>query len=324
MNALATSSNAVVQINPKAEKYFGIYGGFFVPDPFTPALEDLSERYTQVISEAEFQKLFQKALKTLNFHTIDLGKPKRLGAVRLYYVPSQVSKTIIAGYVALGKLLGRQLVAGVRTRSETRDLATASKELGVALSFWLNIELGKDAGLVKEIKELGVEVDIEKTSTLFDDPEMYAFQRFIGDPMAHLFVPLRTNVGPYPFPSITGNFAAVFGKTLKETTKKIPIDGLTYIAPGYPGTEMISLIRAGMGKGVHLVTVEMPRDRERPDCYCGAYTRVAMVGKSENVLSPELLAAWEAGVVERIQAKTIQAAIKMLNLKGDVIVIEEA
>lgn len=185
MNALATSSNAVVQINPKAEKYFGIYGGFFVPDPFTPALEDLSERYTQVISEAEFQKLFQKALKTLNFHTIDLGKPKRLGAVRLYYVPSQVSKTIIAGYVALGKLLGRQLVAGVRTRSETRDLATASKELGVALSFWLNIELGKDAGLVKEIKELGVEVDIEKTSTLFDDPEMYAFQRFIGDPMAH-------------------------------------------------------------------------------------------------------------------------------------------
>ena len=196
-----------------------------------------------------------------------------------------------------GQIIGSPTGGRGKDALRNQGLATASKELGVGLSLWLNKELGKDASFVNEMKGLGADVDIDKTSTLFDDPEMYAFQRFIGDPMAYLFVAVRTNVGPYPYPSITGNFAAVFGKSLKEATEKISISAPTYIASGFPGAEMVGLIRAGMGKGVRLVTVEMPRDGERADCYCGGYTRVAVVGKNENVLSPELLAAWEAGVV---------------------------
>ncbi len=84
---------------------------------------------------------------------------------------------------------------------------------------------------------------------------------------------------------------------------------------------MIGILRA-TGSNARLITYEMPSDTEREDCYCGAFTRVIQRGFQEQVLSPELIAAWEAGRVHRTRAKDGLSAIRDLDISGDVILVE--
>jgi tryptophan synthase beta subunit len=314
-----------VQISAEVQEYFGKYGGFFVPDPFTPALDALTAAYKEAVSKADFEVCYKDAAGALQLEPITLRKAGSVNGATKYVVTSQARQAIIVGYAALGKTLDRALAAGVEIHVEALELASVSKELGLKLGLWLNRALGADEGLIATLKDMGVEVDAEKTSALFDDPTMYAFQRYITNPGANLFVPLKTNVGPSPFPSITGAFAGAFGEALRraaeETLGAMPA---ACVAPGFPGSEAVGVLRAMQGGKVRLVTVEPPLEAEREDCYCGAYTRVAEVGGAENVLSPELLAAWEAGTVERVQAPSLQAAMKQLALSGDVVVVEAA
>jgi len=52
---------------------------------------------------------------------------------------------------------------------------------------------------------------------------------------------------------------------------------------------------------MQLSSYEPKADSQREDCYLGTYTAVTTVGKKEFVLSPEIVHAWEAGSIKRVE-----------------------
>ena len=324
MNMIKNASDLPAQLHTDLQRYFGKYGGFFVPDPFAPALEALAEDYASAVGEKGFSDFYQKAVHALGDEPVSLDKHEKVGGARLFKVVSTARRSMVAGYTVLGKTLDRSLAAGARTRQQAKDLLAASQALGTRLTLFLGRELGKDAAFVDELKDQGVPADTDKTSQLFDDPEMYAFQRFISDPNAHMFVPLGTNIGPYPFTAISAIFCGISGRALyTSVTDQLEVKRVSMLAPAFPGTAAIALLRGAQGRDVRLITLEGATENEREDCYCGAYTRVVWDRGQEYVLSPELLAAWEAGLVERVRVEDARAAISTLELEGDVLFVEE-
>ena len=49
-----------------AKGYYGKFGGAFIPEMLYPNVEELRTRYLQIITEAGYQRDFQKLLKTMS------------------------------------------------------------------------------------------------------------------------------------------------------------------------------------------------------------------------------------------------------------------
>ena len=64
-------------------------------------------------------------------------------------------------------------------------------------------------------------------------------------------------------------------------------------------------------------------DQEKEDVYLGAYTRVAIIGRQEFILSPVLVHAWDEGVVERDYTLAPFQYYAEKKAPGVVVVIEE-
>jgi hypothetical protein len=306
------------------QETFGKFGGIYVPDPFTPALDALAKKAADILAQDEFVVLRSQVLEALGYLPPALDASGKVGEATLYRVPSQTRAAIVSGYLALAKMLEADVAFGI---AHPKDLVAVIKALETVGSkgayLVLNKTLGEDSSLVKDLENKGWTVEIEKCATLFDDPTMYAFQRFISNPVQVLFCPLETNTGPYPFLSLTATFLKGFGfDLLQAMEEKLGALPAVCVVGGYPGTEGVAVLQALSETDVRLISVETPFDLEREDCYCGAYTRVAMVGEREYIFSPELLAAWDAGNVDRVYASNLNIALAALNLDGDVVVVE--
>jgi hypothetical protein len=303
---------------------YGKYGGIFVPDPFTPALDALAQKATAALVQDEFVVLRTRLLETLGYHPPALDRSGKLGEATIYRVPSQTRAAIVSGYVALAKMLEAEVAVGIDNPKDLIAVVKALEAVGSKDAYIvLNRALGGDPDLVDDLDRKGWTVEIEKCAKLFNDPAMYAFQRYISNPLGVLFCPLETNIGPYPFLSLTAMFLQGFGfdllQAMEEALKTLPA---ACVVGGYPGTEAVAVLQALSETDVRLISVEESFELEREDCYCGAYTRVAVVGKREHIFSPELLAAWDAGDVDRVYAPSYNAALATLELAGEVVVVE--
>ena len=306
------------------QETFGKYGGIYVPDPFTPALDALAQKATDVLAQEEFVTLRAHVLGALGYHPPALCESGKLGEATIYRVPSQTRAAIVSGYVALAKMLGDEVAVGVNHPKDLFAIVKALEAIGLKDAYIvLNRSLGGDSDLVDDLDQKGWTVEIEKCAKLYNDPTMYAFQYYISHPVGALFCPLETNAGPYPFLSLTAMFIRGFGfdllQAMEETLGTLPA---TCVVGGYPGTEGVAVLQALSETDMRLISVEAPFDLEREDCYCGAYTRVGVVGKREHIFSPELLAAWDAGDVDRVYASNFNDALATLDLDGEVVVVE--
>lgn len=278
--------------------YFGKWGGFFVPDPLTPALDDFASLAEEKITQGDFKSQLELALSGMGVAPVD---PKPVPNSRdVYSVQSTVLHFVAAGYALLAQASGRELVCGAYSEAQASILTTICKKLSVPLVLWLNVATGADEKLVKALEDGGVKVNLDSCRTLFDEPDMYAFQKFIADPEHYLWATLNTVTGPYPYPAMTGYFAHFYTDKAVETANSLAAGKpVTIAAAGYPGFSMAGLLFGDGKEKVKLVTYEPPVEKEREECYLGAYTRAAVIGKKDFILSPMLVNAWESDKVER-------------------------
>jgi tryptophan synthase beta chain len=281
-------------INP----YFGKWGGFFVPDPMTPALDDFASLTESSIADNRFDEQIQALLSGI----VDLNvvlKPEG-DSKKCYSTQSTALYYIIAGYALLAKISGRQLVCGVCSRDQALMVSKICQKASVSLGLWFDVATGSDENLIKDLEAGGVKVSLDQCRALFDDPDLYAFQKFVADPEHHLWASINTVTGPNPYPSLTRYFARFYADELLAAASKVAgKQSLKIVASGYPGFTMTGLLCAGPGKSVKLATFEPPVEKEREECYLGAYTKVALIGSKEFVLGPELVAAWESARLNR-------------------------
>lgn len=280
------------------ESYFGKWGGFFVPDPMTPGLDDFASLCEAKIADAGFASQVENLAEKFAGDSVTLHPVE--GWETLYSVKSTVLYYVAAGYVLLAKASGRQLSVGAYSPLQANIAAGICRDLGVQLLLFLNVATGSDQKLVTSLEEMGAKVDVVTSRTLFDEPDMYAFQKFVAHADQFLWGTINTVTGAYPYPSMAAYFASLYtNKVLAAARKQAQGKPLTLAAPGYPGFAMAGLLSNGKIDHVTLSTYEPPADNEKEDVYLGAYTRVKIIGRTEFVLSPILVQAWEEKIVER-------------------------
>jgi tryptophan synthase beta subunit len=279
------------------QSYFGKWGGFFVPDPMTPALDELTASASKWVKDSSFAKKVDELAEV----EVSAESFASTQSQHVFSMQSPVRREIAAGYALLAKETAREVVAGAYDAEEAKLISDFCHKLGLPLSIWLDVKTGSNEALVKLLSDSGASVNTAQCRELFDDPDMYSFQKYIANPMKYMWMPVHTHSGPAPFPAITSFFASLAAKKMiAAAEKKFAGKKLAFAAPAVSGLTLAGLLGA-KGNGMQLSSYEPKADSQREDCYLGTYTAVTTVGKKEFVLSPEIVHAWEAGSIKRVE-----------------------
>ena len=299
------------------QPYFGKWGGFFVPDPMTPALDELTNTANDLINDPFFA---EKVCNMVHVPTDDFEPSE---ADHVFSVKSFARKYIAAGYALIAKETGKEIVAGAVNQEEAAIIVDACKEAGVSLSIWLNVQTGSDEAFVKSLTNNGVSVNLDQCRELFDDPEMYSFQKYIANPMKHQWMPLHSHCGPAPFPALTMYFSSLAAqKVISAAESKFTGKKLNIAAPAFSGLSMIGML-AAKSDDTALLSYGPKADAEREECYLGAYTKVNGIGTTEFTLSPVLINAWESNTVGKVDTVAPLIEFAKKNTNEVYLVVEE-
>ena len=306
--------NTKIAVQP----YFGKWGGFFVPDPMTPALDELSTTTNELIQDPEFAKKvveIAQAPEENSFISSD--------AEHVFTAKSAVRKYIAAGYALVAKETDKEVIAGAVNTEEATLIVEICKKVGVSLSLWLNVQTGSNEAFVKSLTDDGITVNLDQCRELFDDPEMYSFQRYIANPMKHQWMPIHSHCGPAPFPAFTMYLASLAAdKVFSAATSKFGNKKLNFVCPAISGLTVVGML-AAKENNIALYTYGPKADSEREECYLGTYTKVHMVGITEFLMSPVVIDAWETGKIT--QENTVSPLLDFANkeAKEVYVVMEE-
>ena len=293
----------------KLAETFGKYGGIWTEDCFKYIAGDLGERCSRILETVDFNSEFQvlsRFMKIPKPIIHDLGEPFKLS--KAIIINNQGVFLNVIGGLLLAKKLGISLVVtGARTKEHALASALISLKLNIPLKIYLSRSLSGDPELLNAAKSLGVEVDGETCKSLYDVPEMYAFQDWFKKPGEVFFLPEKANVGPYPFPSLCEHFYSYLGQFIEEDVREALEDGygVRIIVPIDSGTTALGIFSAFLEKKISLYTVELDDWKERKEVLVdNCCTLTKGFREKDNtihrVLAPKLVHLWEVGRIRRI------------------------
>ena len=279
--------------------WYGQYGGCFIADAFSISCDDYYQAYQTVTDSADFAEEYAALCRL--FADVKFAFEKAGGDLVLCRT-SEIPYPIL-GTALLTKKLGRKkALCGVRYADEAELCARVCAYLGVNLKLFLAKGLSGIPSLLSYLRALGAECETQSCKELFDLPEMYAFQEWVGSPESACIINCRSNAGAFPQTNIATDFSKEFGEKLKaEMEKNRYADVNCIVAPAISGSYALSVFKAFAGSG-KLVSVECDEKdelKEELDSYCGTFTKVMRNCFDDRILAPELANLFDSGAVER-------------------------
>ncbi len=216
----------------KGNRYFGKYGGQFVPETLMPALEELERAY----NKAKRDKAFKAKLKELQKDFIGRPTPlyfarkltKHLGGAKIYLKREDLAHT---GAHKINNAVGQALLAArmgkSRVIAETGAgqhgvaTATAAALMGLECEVYMGTDDMKRQALnVFRMRLIGAKVtEVKIGSRTLKDAINEALRDWttnVGD--THYL--LGTAFGPHPFPTMVRDFQSVIGKEARTQILK--------------------------------------------------------------------------------------------------------
>jgi tryptophan synthase beta chain len=214
----------------RLKRYFGEFGGQFVPETLIPALDELEEGYIAFKKDKNAQKQLSELLKTY------VGRPTPLYFAKNFsdYVGAKVylkredlahtgahkiNNTLAQGYLA--KFMGKKRVIA-ETGAGQHGVATAT--VCALLNLECVVYMGKtdverQSINVDKMKILGAKViSVEKSGGTLKSAINEALRDWVTN-VQNTYYLLGSVVGPHPFPTIVGDFQSIIGKEAKKQIK---------------------------------------------------------------------------------------------------------
>jgi tryptophan synthase beta chain len=229
------------------KRYFGPYGGQFVPETLMPALDELEGAY-------ESFKKDKKARKELSGLLADYaGRPtplyfarnlSELLSCRIYLKREDLLHT---GAHKINNTLGQIMLA--RFMGKSRIIAeTGAGQHGVAtatvcslVSMECDVYMGKtdverQAANVERMRMLGAHViPVDKGSATLKSAMNEAFRDWVTNVRTTHYL-IGTAAGPHPFPTIVADFQSVIGKEARrqilKAEKRLPDNVIACVGGG--------------------------------------------------------------------------------------------
>lgn len=213
------------QVNERG--YYGQFGGAFIPEMLHPNIEELRDRYLEIIAEPSFQAEFQQLLKDYVGRPTPLYFAKRLSekyGTKVYLKREDLCHTgahkvnNTLGQILVAKKLGKQkIIAETGAGQHGVATATVCALMGIDCIVYMgSVDIERQQPNVQRMKMLGAEVRpaLSGSQTL-KDATNEAMRHWINNPADTHYI-IGSVVGPHPYPDMVGRFQSVISEEIKS------------------------------------------------------------------------------------------------------------
>ncbi len=207
--------------------YYGQFGGAYIPEMLHPNVEELQQRYLDIIYEDGFQKEFLSLLKDYVGRPTPLYFAKRLSEhfkTQIYLKREDLCHTgahkinNTVGQILLAKRLGKtRIIAETGAGQHGVATATVCALMNLPCVVYMGeVDIERQSPNVKRMQMLGAEVRPAKSgSRTLKDATNEAMRDWIANPVDTHYI-IGSVVGPHPFPDMVARFQSVISEEIKK------------------------------------------------------------------------------------------------------------
>lgn len=221
------------QVNEKG--YYGPFGGAYIPEMLYPNVEELQQKYLEIMQEPSFIAEFNELLKDYVGRPSPLYFAKRLSERYKTNVflkredlnhtgAHKINNTI--GQILLAERLGKtRIIAETGAGQHGVATATVCALKGIECVVYMGeIDIQRQAPNVARMKMMGAKVVAAQSgSKTLKDATNEALRDWINNPVDTHYI-IGSVVGPHPYPDLVARFQSIISeetrKQLKEKTDK--------------------------------------------------------------------------------------------------------
>ncbi|MDK2772766.1 MAG: tryptophan synthase subunit beta [Flavobacterium sp.] len=207
--------------------FYGKFGGAFIPEMLYPNVEELKQKYLQIMSEPSFQEEYHDLLKQYVGRPTPLYFAKRLSEqynTKIYLKREdlchtgahKVNNTI--GQILMAKRLGKKrIIAETGAGQHGVATATVCALMGLECIVYMGeIDIKRQAPNVARMKMLGAEVrPATSGSKTLKDATNEAIRDWINNPTDTFYI-IGSVVGPHPYPDMVAKFQRIISQEIKS------------------------------------------------------------------------------------------------------------
>lgn len=216
---------------PDAQGYYGQFGGAYIPEMLHRNVEELKNRYLEIMNEASYQKEFNNLLQDYVGRPTPLYFAARLSKqynTRIYLKREdlchtgahKVNNTI--GQILLAERLGKKrIIAETGAGQHGVATATVCALKGVKCIVYMGEkDIERQAPNVARMKMLGATViPATSGSKTLKDATNEAIRDWINNPNDTHYI-IGSVVGPHPYPDMVARFQSVISKEMRIQLKE--------------------------------------------------------------------------------------------------------
>ena len=208
--------------------YFGDYGGLFIPETLSHALNELEKLYTEIKDDEDFN------LQLTNIYRDYVGRPsplyfaesltEHLNGPKIWFKREDLNHTgahkinNTVGQALLAKMLGKKRIIA-ETGAGQHGVATATicAKLGLECIVYMGAkDIERQELNVFKIETLGASiVPVHSGTATLKDALNEAIRDWVTNVDTSHYI-IGSVTGPHPYPTIVRDFNAISGKELKE------------------------------------------------------------------------------------------------------------
>ena len=254
---------------PDSRGYYGSFGGRYVPETLTHALDELDSAYQDAKADADFQESLLACLRDYVGRPTPLELASRLtdhvGGAMIYLKREDLCHTgahkinNAIGQVLLAKRMGkRRIIAETGAGQHGVATATAAALHGLTCIVYMGSEdMSRQRMNVLRMRLLGAEVvAVETGSRTLKDAINEAIRDWVTNVETTHYV-IGSVVGPHPYPMMVRDFQAIIGREarmqIQEKAGRLP-DVIVACVGG--GSNALGIFGAFLDDPVQLIGVE--------------------------------------------------------------------
>ncbi|MCW2261246.1 MULTISPECIES: tryptophan synthase subunit beta [Sphingobacterium] len=213
------------QVNEKG--YYGQFGGAYIPEMLYPNVEELRQKYLDIIQEPSFQEEFNQLLRDYVGRPSPLYYAGRLSekyGSKIYLKREDLNHTgahkinNTIGQILLAQRLGKKrIIAETGAGQHGVATATVCALKGLECVVYMGaIDIERQAPNVARMKMMGAQVvPAQSGSKTLKDATNEALRDWINNPVDTHYI-IGSVVGPHPYPDMVARFQSI----ISEETKK--------------------------------------------------------------------------------------------------------
>ncbi len=211
--------------------YYGPYGGAFIPEMLFPNVDELRNRYLDIIQDTNFQARFNQLLRDYVGRPSPLFLAQRLSdanGCKIYLKREDLNHTgahkinNTIGQILVAQQLGKEkIIAETGAGQHGVATATVCALMGMECIVYMGeVDMKRQRPNVERMKLLGAQVrPATSGSRTLKDATNEALRHWINHPVDTHYI-IGSVVGPHPYPDMVTRFQSVISEEIKIQLKQ--------------------------------------------------------------------------------------------------------